>query len=197
MNWIFLGIVLVAFATAAWRQLAFVAVEGAQAPMEALSAAMIASAGGAVPVEKAIAGGTALSSATARSAASPSAVSFRSESISSRSASVNDTPEIHSACFTIPAVTFAAPSASAQSARPKTAVPAPAPARSATSRRRSRSTLPAFSIMHGLLFPAETPGRPPPSQMLNYRRLGSRSPLPRLRGTRAGHGTKAAGTERE
>jgi hypothetical protein len=36
MNWIFLGIVLVAFATAAWRQLAFVAVEGAQPPMEAL-----------------------------------------------------------------------------------------------------------------------------------------------------------------
>ncbi len=48
MNWIFLGIVLVAFVTAAWRQLAFVAPEGVQSPMEALSAAMISSAAGAV-----------------------------------------------------------------------------------------------------------------------------------------------------
>lgn len=48
MNWIFLGIVLVAFVTAAWRQLAFVVAEGVQSPMEALSAAMISSAAGAV-----------------------------------------------------------------------------------------------------------------------------------------------------
>ncbi|MCD6733735.1 MAG: hypothetical protein LT103_09100 [Burkholderiaceae bacterium] len=60
MNWIFLGIVLVAFATAAWRQLAFVAVEGAQAPMEALSAAMIASAGGAVELAIGLVGVMAL-----------------------------------------------------------------------------------------------------------------------------------------
>ena len=48
MNWIFLGIVLVAFATAAWRQIGFVAAEGGSPPMEALSAGMITSAGGAV-----------------------------------------------------------------------------------------------------------------------------------------------------
>ncbi|HLS57232.1 MAG TPA: nucleoside recognition domain-containing protein [Zeimonas sp.] len=48
MNWIFLGIVLVAFGVAAWRQVGFVATGGAQSPMEALSAAMISSAGGAV-----------------------------------------------------------------------------------------------------------------------------------------------------
>ncbi|RPH64621.1 MAG: spore maturation protein [Burkholderiales bacterium] len=48
MNWIFLGIVLVAFAAAAWRQAGFVPAEGVQSPMEALSAGMIASAGGAV-----------------------------------------------------------------------------------------------------------------------------------------------------
>ena len=48
MNWIFLGIVLVAFVAAAWRQVGFVATEGVQSPMEALSAGMIASASGAV-----------------------------------------------------------------------------------------------------------------------------------------------------
>ena len=48
MNGIFLGIVLVAFAAAAWRQFVFVAVDGAQSPMQALSAGMISSAGGAV-----------------------------------------------------------------------------------------------------------------------------------------------------
>lgn len=48
MNAVFLGIVLVAFATAAWRQLAHLPAEGVQAPMEALSAGMIASAGSAV-----------------------------------------------------------------------------------------------------------------------------------------------------
>ena len=48
MNWIFLGMVLVAFVAAAWRQLAFVAAEGLQSPMQALSSAMISSAAGAV-----------------------------------------------------------------------------------------------------------------------------------------------------
>jgi len=48
MNWIFLGIVLVAFVAAAWRQVGFVATEGMQSPMEALSAGMITSASGAV-----------------------------------------------------------------------------------------------------------------------------------------------------
>ena len=44
-----------------------------------------------------------------------------------RSSSVKATPEIHSACFTISAVTFGAPAASAESARPKTAAPGPRP----------------------------------------------------------------------
>lgn len=48
MNAIFLAIVLIAFAAAAWRQLGHVPVEGTQAPMEALSAGMISSASGAV-----------------------------------------------------------------------------------------------------------------------------------------------------
>jgi spore maturation protein SpmA/spore maturation protein SpmB len=48
MNWIFLGIVLIAFVAAAWREFAHVPVEGLQTPMEALSAGMISSAGGAV-----------------------------------------------------------------------------------------------------------------------------------------------------
>jgi len=48
MNRIFLGIVLIAFGAAAWRQAGHVATEGAKSPMEELSAAMIASAGGAV-----------------------------------------------------------------------------------------------------------------------------------------------------
>ena len=48
MNWIFLGIVLVAFGAAAWRQLGHLPAEGVKAPMEALSGAMISSASGAV-----------------------------------------------------------------------------------------------------------------------------------------------------
>ncbi|MCZ7560281.1 MAG: hypothetical protein M5U30_09725 [Burkholderiaceae bacterium] len=48
MNWIFLGIVLAAFAVAGWRQFAHVPVAGAPSPMEALSTGMISSAGGAV-----------------------------------------------------------------------------------------------------------------------------------------------------
>ncbi len=48
MNRIFLGIVLIAFGAAAWRQFGHVPVQGAKSPMEALSAAMISSAGGAV-----------------------------------------------------------------------------------------------------------------------------------------------------
>lgn len=48
MNRIFLGIVLIAFGAAAWRQFGHVPGQGAKSPMEALSAAMISSAGGAV-----------------------------------------------------------------------------------------------------------------------------------------------------
>ncbi|TXL64151.1 nucleoside recognition domain-containing protein [Zeimonas arvi] len=48
MNRIFLGIVLIAFGAAAWRQFGHVPAAGAKSPMEALSAAMISSAGGAV-----------------------------------------------------------------------------------------------------------------------------------------------------
>mgnify|MGYP003667599322 CR=1 FL=1 len=48
MNGIFLGIVLIAFAAAAWRQIGHVPVEGQPSPMEALSSGMIDAAGGAV-----------------------------------------------------------------------------------------------------------------------------------------------------
>ena len=48
MNRIFLGIVLIAFGAAAWRQFGHVPAQGAKSPMEALSSAMISSAGGAV-----------------------------------------------------------------------------------------------------------------------------------------------------
>ena len=48
MNSIFLGIVLIAFAAAAWRELTHVALEGVPSPMEALSTGMISSAAGAV-----------------------------------------------------------------------------------------------------------------------------------------------------
>lgn len=48
MNGIFLGIVLIAFIAAAWREWAYIPVEGGTSPMEALSAGMIDSAGGAV-----------------------------------------------------------------------------------------------------------------------------------------------------
>ncbi|MBA4742395.1 MAG: spore maturation protein [Azoarcus sp.] len=48
MNGIFLGIVLIAFAAAAWRQIGHVPVEGQPSPMEVLSSGMIDAAGGAV-----------------------------------------------------------------------------------------------------------------------------------------------------
>ncbi len=48
MNAVFLAIVLVAFGTAAWRQLGHLPQAGVPAPMEALSAGMIASAASAV-----------------------------------------------------------------------------------------------------------------------------------------------------
>lgn len=48
MNGIFLGIVLIAFLAAAWRELGHVPADGVQSPMEALSAGMISSASGAV-----------------------------------------------------------------------------------------------------------------------------------------------------
>lgn len=48
MNWIFLGIVLIAFFAAAWREIGHVALEGIPTPMEALSSGMITSASGAV-----------------------------------------------------------------------------------------------------------------------------------------------------
>jgi spore maturation protein SpmA/spore maturation protein SpmB len=48
VNGIFLGIVLIAFAAAAWRQSLHVPVEGEPSPMEALSTGMIQSASGAV-----------------------------------------------------------------------------------------------------------------------------------------------------
>ncbi|GAA4411214.1 nucleoside recognition domain-containing protein [Quisquiliibacterium transsilvanicum] len=48
MNLIFLAIVLAAFGTAAWRQARHVPAAGVEAPMQALSSAMMASAGGAV-----------------------------------------------------------------------------------------------------------------------------------------------------
>ncbi|HRP98456.1 MAG TPA: nucleoside recognition domain-containing protein, partial [Rhodocyclaceae bacterium] len=48
MNAIFLGIVLIAFAAAAWREFAHVPADGVASPMEALSSGMITSAGGAV-----------------------------------------------------------------------------------------------------------------------------------------------------
>ena len=48
MNRVFLAIVLAAFGTAAWRQLRHVPAAGVEEPMQALSSAMVASAGGAV-----------------------------------------------------------------------------------------------------------------------------------------------------
>jgi len=48
MNWIFLGIVLIAAVVAGWRELFHVPVEGQPSPMEALSSGMVSSAGGAV-----------------------------------------------------------------------------------------------------------------------------------------------------
>lgn len=48
MNGIFLAIVLIAFAAAAWRQIGHVPVEGTPSPMEALSSGMIDAASGSV-----------------------------------------------------------------------------------------------------------------------------------------------------
>lgn len=48
MNGIFLAIVLIAFGTAAWRQLSHAVPEGSPTPMEGLSSGMIQAAGGAV-----------------------------------------------------------------------------------------------------------------------------------------------------
>ena len=48
MNRIFLAIVAIAFGAAAWREIGHVPQEGVESPMQALSSAMIASAGGAV-----------------------------------------------------------------------------------------------------------------------------------------------------
>jgi spore maturation protein SpmA len=48
MSWIFLGVVLIAFFAAAWREIGYVPVEGMPTPMEALSSGMLDSASGAV-----------------------------------------------------------------------------------------------------------------------------------------------------
>ncbi len=47
MSIIFLGIVLIAFFAAAWREIGHVAIEGVPTPMEELSAGMLTSASGA------------------------------------------------------------------------------------------------------------------------------------------------------
>lgn len=60
MNRIFLGIVLVAFAAAAWRQLGFAPAPGAVAPMQALSSGAIAAAGSAVELAIGLVGTMAL-----------------------------------------------------------------------------------------------------------------------------------------
>ncbi len=60
MNAIFLAIVLVAFGTAAWRELFSIPVDGAASPMQALSAATIASAGDAVTLAIGLVGAMAL-----------------------------------------------------------------------------------------------------------------------------------------
>ncbi len=60
MNAIFLAIVLVAFGTAAWRELFSVAVEGAPSPMHALSAATVSSAADAVVLAIGLVGAMAL-----------------------------------------------------------------------------------------------------------------------------------------
>ncbi|MBN9425865.1 MAG: hypothetical protein J0H09_05100 [Burkholderiales bacterium] len=60
MNLIFLLIVLAAFGTAAWRQLAGVGAGGDALPMQALSNAMVASAGGAVELALGLVGMMAL-----------------------------------------------------------------------------------------------------------------------------------------
>lgn len=60
MNAIFLAIVVVAFGTAAWRELFTVAPDGAASPMQALSTATIASAGDAVMLAIGLVGAMAL-----------------------------------------------------------------------------------------------------------------------------------------
>jgi spore maturation protein SpmA len=60
LNAIFLAIVLVAFGTAAWRELFPAAAAGAPSPMQALSAATIASAGDAVTLAIGLVGAMAL-----------------------------------------------------------------------------------------------------------------------------------------
>lgn len=60
MNWIFLGIVLVAFAAAAARQFVHVPAEGVESPMQALSTGMISSATGAVELAIGLVGAMAL-----------------------------------------------------------------------------------------------------------------------------------------
>ncbi len=60
MNAIFVAIVLVAFGTAAWRELSWIPVDGAASPMQALSVATIASAGDAVTLAIGLIGAMAL-----------------------------------------------------------------------------------------------------------------------------------------
>jgi spore maturation protein SpmA len=48
MNWIFFGIVFIAFVTAGWRQLCWIPVEGEPGPMASLSTAVVESAAGSV-----------------------------------------------------------------------------------------------------------------------------------------------------
>lgn len=60
MNAIFLAIVVVAFGTAAWRELFTVSADGAPSPMQALSSATIASAGDAVMLAIGLVGAMAL-----------------------------------------------------------------------------------------------------------------------------------------
>ena len=56
MNTVFLAIVLIAFAAAAWGQFTALPAEGAAAPMEALSKAMVQSAAGAVDLSLGLVG---------------------------------------------------------------------------------------------------------------------------------------------
>lgn len=56
MNWIFFGIVLIAFLAAAWGEIVHIPLDGVQSPMEALSAGMISSASGAVELALALVG---------------------------------------------------------------------------------------------------------------------------------------------
>jgi len=60
LNAIFLAIVLVAFGTAAWRELFSIVPDGAPSPMQALSSATIASAAEAVTLAIGLVGALAL-----------------------------------------------------------------------------------------------------------------------------------------